>query len=294
MSRLVDPLIRRLHPHRIRRTFGAASCVREPAGFVIAELRNVPVVRRYRLRGSGLAAYVRHPLFDMWALEEQMRLRVYDPPEVVAQRLRALERPLRVLDLGGNAGYFGLFAFATLPVAEVVSFEPEPGNARLLERQIAGNGLGDCWRLVEACAAPADGDAELVSSGLLSTASPDPAATLEGEQERIRGFFPFLEGTPFLTRRRFRVESRDVFPFLSEADLIKIDIEGGEWALLADPRFAETDATALILEYHPRYLAAGDAIEVLRESLEGAGYQVGEPERGADAGLLWAWRERSS
>ena len=46
----------------------------------------------------------------------------------------------------------------------------------------------------------------------------------------------------------------DVLGQIAEADLVKMDIEGGEWGILADPRIARQ--RALVLEYHPRGLPA--------------------------------------
>ena len=59
-------------------------------------------------------------------------------------------------------------------------------------------------------------------------------------------------------RRRVMLAARsksprvDVFPYLAAADLVKIDIEGSEWEILADARFAGIAARVLVLEYHPQ------------------------------------------
>ena len=82
---------------------------------------------------------------------------------------------------------------------------------------------------------------------------------------------------------------RDVFPFLAEADLVKFDIEGAEWAIVADHRFAELEAAAVVLEYHP-IGAPADPEGTLAHELGRAGYQVGRPVRGVDGGVVWAWR----
>lgn len=67
-------LARRLAPNRVRRTLGAASCVGERSRFVAHELRDQRALEHYHLRGSGLVAQVRHPLLDMWVLEEGLPL----------------------------------------------------------------------------------------------------------------------------------------------------------------------------------------------------------------------------
>jgi hypothetical protein len=59
------------------------------------------------------------------------------------------------------------------------------------------------------------------------------------------------------------VPVRDVFPYMQECDLLKIDIEGGEWGLLADPRFASTSAKALVMEVHPEARPEGAELEEL-------------------------------
>ena len=254
------------------------------------ELRNSSSEGQYRLRRSGMLVQVRHPLLDMWVLDEVFRLRVYEPPHEAAVPLRALDRPLRIVDLGANVGYFGVFAQELFPESSILAFEPDPDNARLLSNCIAANDLQDRWSVVQACAAISDGTLDFESSGPLSRASAPSDPALGDVQTRISGVFPFLEGRPLLTPRRVRVASRDVFPFLAGADLVKVDIEGGEWELLADPRFAGVEATAIVLEYHPPY-GPGDAAEsVLRSAFAEAGYEIGEPVRDEDAGVVWAWK----
>ena len=46
------------------------------------------------------------------------------------------------------------------------------------------------------------------------------------------------------------VPAVDVYPHLRDADFVKIDIEGGEWPILADPRLADLDDLVLVMEYH--------------------------------------------
>lgn len=288
----MHPIAQRLHPQRLRRTVGAASCVRERGRFVVSELRNVPSLGRYRLRGSGLTTHIRHPLLDMWGLEELFRFRVYDPPDEVVRALAAVERPLRILDLGGNVGFFGLFVREQFADARLVSFEPDPGNASVLRDSIRANGLEESWQLIEACAAPADGSVSFESSFHLSRAGGDADAALARKQSQIAAFLPFLAGTPLVRSQTLQVAARDVFPYLRNADLVKIDIEGGEWPILADPRFAQLDAAALVMEYHPSYRSEGDAAEAVRRALEAAGYTVGRHVPGDDAAVLWAWKSR--
>jgi FkbM family methyltransferase len=248
------------------------------------------MVGRYRLRNSGFTVFIRHPLLDMWVLEEIFRLKAYDFPAEIAVRLRELERPMRVVDLGGYVGLFGLFVFQSHPNSELVSFEPDPENARLLASCIEANGLSERWRLVEGCAATSDGTTEFMSSGPLSRAAPESDPGHERVRARIRGAFPFLEGTALLTPTPYEVKKLDVFPYLADADVVKIDIEGGEWELLADPRFADIQAMAIALEYHAPYGPGPDADEVVRDAMRKAGYQTQAPVRRFDTATIWAWK----
>lgn len=257
---------------------------------MIRELRDRPAEGRYHLRGSTLVAQVRHPLLDMWALEEVFRFGAYRPPPQAIAALEALGRPPRMVDLGGHVGYFGLFFRRLHPDASVVSFEPDPANAAVLDRCIAANGLGHRWEVVPACAAPADGEVEFVSDYHLSRVAAGGASAVGAMHGRIAAAFPFLEGTALLSSERRRVPARDVFPYLSKADLIKMDIEGGEWPLLADPRMGDLTAAVIVLEYHPVYAPDKDPEGEVARALQRAGYVTAPPQRSHDAGVIWAWR----
>ena len=88
------------------------------------------------------------------------------------------------------------------------------------------------------------------------------------------------------------VPAVDVFPYLDDVDLLKIDIEGAEWPLLADSRFATVPASAIALEYHPHNCPEADAGSLARRLLEQAGYRTVETgfELPPGHGMLWAWR----
>lgn len=261
--------------------------MRERGRFLVNELRDIPTVCQYQLRGSALRIRVRHPLLDMWVLEEIFRFRVYEPPAEVTLALGSLNRPIRVVDLGGHVGFFGLFMLPRFPGATIVSFEPDPRNAEVLRGCVELNSLGDRWRVIESSAATRDGTAEFASSFHLSRIGASDER-LERLQRGIGGTFSFLRDTPLLTAERHRVECRDVFPYLADADLVKIDIEGSEWGILADPRLGEVPASAVVLEYHPGYVE--DADTTARSALAEAGYRVGRSRRTGDAAMLWAWR----
>ena len=82
-----------------------------------------------------------------------------------------------------------------------------------------------------------------------------------------------------------------MLPQIADADLLKMDIEGGEWAILNDPRFARSPPRAVVLEYHPYLCPSADARAAAVQALESAGLRTAAIWHRADGhGMLWAWR----
>jgi len=71
--------------------------------------------------------------------------RMYEPEELAAleaeiARVRAERRPFTFVDIGANVGLFSLFVAARAGAqARILAIEPEPGNLRRLEFNIAAN-----------------------------------------------------------------------------------------------------------------------------------------------------------
>ncbi len=86
-----------------------------------------------------------------------------------------------------------------------------------------------------------------------------------------------------------RLPSGDVLPKVAEADLVKLDIEGGEWVLLADERFVAV--RALELGYHRDGCPGADPAVAAHELLRGHGLQASPLfEAPAGGGMLRATR----
>jgi FkbM family methyltransferase len=242
------------------------SLVRESVGFAGADLLGLGGVRRYHLRASGRPVLLRHGTIDVWTFYEIFARRLYEPPPALARALGRMPSPV-VLDLGANIGMFGLDALARNPGARVIAYEPDARNAIIHRRLIELNDVGDRWRLVEACAGATEGSVAFLSGH--ETASRIVPAGSPGSIE---------------------VPMEDVLPLVATADLVKMDIEGGEWPILEDPRFAAVGA--VVLEYHP-VGAAGDeparaAIELLRDYGLAVSTVFHDP---AGIGMLWATRD---
>ena len=256
-----------LRPRRWRRIVRVSGAVRESPTFLWREVNRRLVTGRYHLRGSDLVVHLRHDTPDLGGLFEVFVQRSHDPPGKILAVLRH-ERPLRVADLGGNIGLFALRVLQRFPNAQLTSFEPDPANARVLALTAAANGVQERWRLVGACAG----------------ATPSVV--------------PFLTGQYLESQILAQGDSRgqllpkiDVFPHLDGVDWLKIDIEGGEWELLADPRFTELTVPVLWLEYHRHLCPCESPRALATEALARAGYQIVPfVERAPGIGELWAWR----
>lgn len=244
-----------------------ALVVRESVRFWVRVARRSSAIGRYRLRRSEVVIHIRHGTVDVMTLEEIFLLGHYDLPQPVAHSLAATERPLQVVDLGANIGLFGAHIRRLYPDVCITAFEPHPANAEVLRRTIEANNGEGCWQLIEACADVRDGAV--------------PFAVAEFTTSRIDS-----------NSAAMTVPSRDVFPLLEDVDLLKIDIEGAEWRLLADPRFASVSARAVALEYHPHDCPESDPRLLARRLLEDAGYEAIESdfELPPTHGMLWAWR----
>jgi FkbM family methyltransferase len=241
-----------------------ASLVRERARFAWNEIRPGRRTETYHLRETGVGVAIRHKTPDVLVLDELYSQRVYEFPEEVE---RILPADPTIADLGANIGLFGAWILGRYPDASIVGIEADPANAAVHRLAIGANGT-DRWRLVEAAAATSPGVLRLAAG---SHATSHVAA--QGENG-------------------IDVEAVDAFRFLELADLIKIDIEGGEWELLADPRFSSLPAVAVVLEYHADAAPEPDARSLVERTLRGCGFDATElgPESPYGTGNVWAWR----
>jgi FkbM family methyltransferase len=246
-----------------------ARLTRNPARFALAERLAPGRVVGHRVRPAGLEVLLEHGSPDIEAFDEIFYQHIYAPPEAVEAALDGLGRPLRILDIGANIGLFGLWAFSRWPDAQIDAYEPDPRNAAVHRRTIERNGRDASWRLHEAAAA-------------------DHAGTLTFAAGRYAMGGPAAPGDP----GAIEVAAVDVLPMLAQADLVKIDAEGSEWAILDDPRFAAGTARAVALEFHPELCPEDDARSAAVRRLEAAGFAVRDQPTHAPPGYgsLWAWR----
>jgi FkbM family methyltransferase len=261
----------------------AARAVRESLRFTALQF-GPPRTSAYRLRDSGLRIYLRHQTRDVDIFKEIFGTgygpNSYEPPAAIAAALDAAGSP-SILDLGGNIGLFGVYVLGRWPRATVRSFEPDPTNLPMLERVIAVNELGDRWSVASVAVANQVGELPFLSglfaeSQLAAVADPTSKAP---DAARIE------DGETIM------VATVDLFEQDVHANLMKMDIEGGEWSILTDPRMRELDADAIVLEWHASGCPEPDARATAMRLLREAGYvRMEESENFANRGLLWAWR----
>jgi FkbM family methyltransferase len=274
---------------RLALAWEAAGVVRERGAFFGRELVGRRSTGEYALKQSGMKLALRHPWFDVAVLYEVFVADAYAFPEHIARRLRDLGRPAQVLDLGGNIGLFALRAYEQLPGARVVSFEPDPANLSVLRRCAALNPALD-WEIIPAAAGRHNTAAAFISDfawaqlAEVAQARGGHIGAADWIPERIRHRHP--------ATRTVEVEVKDMFPYCRQCDLLKIDIEGAEWDLLADPRFHEISALAVVIEAHPPPGAVGESLRSLDDAFSRAGLTWSRTwTAGQDADLAWAWRE---
>jgi len=164
----------------------------------------------------------------------------------------------RIIDCGSNVGLSILYFKRLYPGAQVTGFEPDPEAFHRLTDNIASHGLTDV--ALHNCA----------------------LSDQEGELDFYRSDTRSLRMSLFRSRsdgQRISVPSRLLSSFVTEpVDLLKVDVEGAEEAVLRD--LVGTGRLRMVrhlhLEYHHHLDAAEDRLAGTLAQLEeaGFGYQV--------------------
>ncbi len=242
------------------KTARALTVVHERARFLRGQIAGHGTAR-YELRRRPGVFHLRHGSGDVLILNKifarDPATSSYEPPAAVAAALDATGGP-RILDVGANIGLFGVYALGRWPEARITSFEPDPDNFRVLDLTVCANQREGSWDDVPVAVSNADGELE------------------------------FAAGEATIT-----VPAVDFFDQLGDGvDLVKMDIEGGEWQILADPRLAGAPIKVIRLEWHTLLCPEEDARAAAVDLLKAGGFpQVVDGDRQhARNGVLWAWR----
>jgi FkbM family methyltransferase len=248
----------RLAQHVIQ-TYRAARVVRPWFPFVVRQA--IGGRGAYVVRAVGVTVQLRHRTRDIAILNEVFGAAAYDPPEGVEGRLPP---SVTVTDVGGNIGLFGAYALHRWRVEHLHSFEPDPENFELLSAN--ARPFGDRWTITRAAASTRAGTMAF-AAGLYS----ESRQALPGETS-------------------IAVPTIDLFAE-PRCDLLKLDIEGGEWALLGDPRLRDA-ARVIVLEWHAFRCPGPDPPALAKDLLAAAGFEhhVELPGATDGCGVLWAWQ----
>jgi FkbM family methyltransferase len=158
------------------------------------------------------------------------------------------------MDFGANVGLTTLYLSAHFPFAKIISFEPEPSSYSTLKRHIELNGLNQV---------------KIYNKGLYTK----DTILYANRTFRDKELWSFrLDEEDAGGAEKLEVLSltsilaADPFPIV---DFMKIDIEGGELALLKDPVFLkiiQSTVKMIMMEIHPEVIGYDEAKEILRNA----------------------------
>ena len=149
---------------------------------------------------------------------------------------------LRIVDVGANVGYSVIYWAALFRNAVIEAFEPHPEMLQALRANLELNGLTDRVKVFPVAAGTHNTTALLTDAGVSSTLTEDQS------------------------KSSYEVIVKDFFEVVGsgQIDLLKMDCEGAEYDLIADPRFATLNVNAIVLEWH----ATGQRPDAKREVFE--------------------------
>ena len=133
-----------------------------------------------------------------------------------------------LIDLGANIGLTSVWLAREYGFASVIAVEPDAGNAALVQKNFDLNGIPG--KVLQAAIGPSDGTARFQAAAESNLGQ----LSQEGQAVTVVSMRTILD--------RFR---------LSQLDLVKMDIEGSEQALLTGPAEWLSRTTAMIAEFHP-------------------------------------------
>lgn len=220
----------------------------------VAALR-APLVARLK---TGERLLLRPPpSSDLATANEVFVGRAYHPPRAVPE-----DSVRHIVDLGANVGYSVVWWLKAFPHARITAYEPHPAHCQQIRWHLGANDGGNRVTLHDAAAGTADGMATLTDAENQSSV---------------------IDSSNGLT-----VTVRDLFTGLDRVDLLKIDIEGSEYDILADSRFGDLRPPVVVMEWHrtsdPRCGATW-----CEDRLKSLGYTVHHVTDGGTHGTLWGY-----
>ena len=149
-----------------------------------------------------------------------------------------MKRDALCLDVGANSGLVSIMLALCCPDGEVYSFEASPKNARHLKRNLALNGIENCF-VIEAAMGARDGRARFRETPFAAgshVAPGDPDGNLPASVIAV----PTVTIDGYCRERLGR-----------KIDFMKLDVEGSEPAVLAGARHTiERDRCPIYMEFN--------------------------------------------
>ncbi|MDA8066521.1 MAG: FkbM family methyltransferase [Thermaerobacter sp.] len=180
---------------------------------------------------------------------EVFGLDVYHLAQLVGGSTRA---DLHVVDVGAHVGSFTIAVLERCPQAQCSSYEPSPDTFRYLERNVHANGLASHTKVVQAAVGGVAGWATLWEAEKASGVN----SLIPSEMSRP------VEVTVVTLDQVIKQVGRRI-------DILKIDCEGSEFAILRNASMESLQAVErIVMEYH---VVQGHDIQSITKRLAEAG-----------------------
>lgn len=187
-------------------------------------------VKIVQLRGNGLQFQVRGAM-DVWSIKETFLDRFYERYGFTIQPR------WKIIDVGAGVGDYTLYAAQVQPDSQVFAFEPYPQSFSLMQENLRLNRASNVQSFDKAIGAASG---ELV----LDLAGGEPLQ------------FQSVSKQAVAMEKSLSVDAlslADAFAMLEveSCDLLKLDCEGAEYAILFDtPRPVLSQVQRIVMEYH--------------------------------------------
>lgn len=177
--------------------------------------------------------------------------------------------PQLIIDIGANVGFSVIYWSAIYPYAQIVAFEPLEIHLRMIRENVAKNKLSDRVKIISHGVSNKEYEAFIV----------------ERENESI--VVDVAEQGNY-----HKIKILDLFKEIGNQriDLLKMDIEGGEYSILNDDRFKQLNIKQIVMEWHNTDEIL-DGYQWCVNRLFELGFNTIDGEiRYPQAGVIWAWK----
>jgi len=211
-----------------------------------------PGIKTVRLRRCGLQFRVRGAM-DVWSIKETFLDRFYEKYGFTIQP------NWKIIDIGAGLGDYTLYAAMTQPNSRVFAFEPYPESFVLMQENLRLNAITNVQSFDKAIGA--------VSGELILDLTSGEPLQFQSHPEKVVN-----------VKKSLSVNSLSLVDALAglgleTCDLLKLDCEGAEYAILFGvPQPVLEQIQRIVMEYHddPNHYNHGDLTRFLNE----LGFQV--------------------